>query len=350
MMVDNLDKRKKRILQAIIQEHVISAAPIGSRTLSKKYEFEVSPATIRNEMSDLEDMGFLEQPHTSAGRVPSDLGYRFYVDEIIQAPELKFPQMLENIEDNYRDMQSIQDIITGTARMLSKMTRYTALVSEPSIQESKLQKVQVLPVAGKSLLIVMITDTGIVHNKIIKTEQDFTAKKLHYINQFLSDKLENKELAKLDPEYLVTIEEQLLAKIDISKKIFTEIYQEFKGINKPEDLKVYLGGTSYILDQPEFNDIERLKKVLNLLDQEKVLGKLINNNLSGADLEVKIGHENELEDMKNCSLVVATYHISDKAIGKIGVLGPTRMEYHRVISAVDLIADILGSSISKVSR
>ncbi|WP_245750801.1 heat-inducible transcriptional repressor HrcA [Halanaerobium salsuginis] len=348
MMVEELDPRKKRILRAIIQEHIISASPIGSRTLAKKYNLDVSPATIRNEMADLEDLGYLEQPHTSAGRIPSDKGYRYYVDELIRDNSRKAPGMLNNIEDLYQDLQDVQDIISGMAKMLSNMTHYTAMVSEPKSQVSRLSKVEIMQLADNSLLLVLVTDAGMVNNKIINLDQKLSARKLSYINRFLSEKLESRLLAELNHAYLNELEKELLTRLDLSFELFKQFYNEFEGAFEPGGVKVYLGGTSYILEQPEFNDLARLKKMLKLLDQEEMLNKII-NSISGSDLAIKIGQENEVEDIRNCSLVVATYYISNRAVGKIGVIGPTRMEYPRVISSVNVISDILSKLISKAS-
>lgn len=201
---------------------------------------------------------------------------------------------------------------------------------------------------NNSLLVVLVTDTGMVNNKIIKLQQNLSVQKISYLNRFLSDKLENKLLSELDVSYLNSLEKELLAKLDLSVDLFKQFYNELEGAFEPDSVKVYLGGTSYILEQPEFNDLERLKKMLKLLDQEEMLKKII-NSISNDDLEIKIGQENEVEGIKNCSLVVATYYISDRAVGKIGVIGPTRMEYPRVISLVDVISDILGNLISKAS-
>ena len=349
MMVEEIDARKKKILQAIIQEHIISASPIGSRTLAKKYNLDVSPATIRNEMADLEELGYLEQPHTSAGRIPSDKGYRFYVDTIVKKNINPAPSSIQKIEHIYDDMKSVQDIISGMGKMLSNMTHYTSLVSEPKIQESRLRKVQIVELEDNSLLIILVTDTGMVNNKIVKVQEKLSNKKLAYINKFLSDKLENKLLSSLTAEYLTGVEKELFSRIDVSAEIVKQIYTELEGVFEPEGVKEYLGGTSYILEQPEFNDMERLKKVLKLLDQEETLSRLI-SDFSDSDLEIRIGQENGIEDMQNCSLVVATYYLANRAVGKIGVIGPTRMEYPKVISSVDIISDLLGKLILKASR
>ncbi|MFW5979801.1 MAG: heat-inducible transcriptional repressor HrcA [Halanaerobiales bacterium] len=349
MMVSNLDDRKKEILKAIIQEHIITAEPVGSRTLSKNYDFGVSSATIRNEMADLEDMGYLEQPHTSAGRIPSDKGYRYYVDVLMDQQKVISTNLQRSIKQLYKEEKDIKDIISETVKMLSNLIHYTALISEPQLKESRIRKVQVIEVARKSLMIILITDTGMVNNKLIHLEKELNNRQVRYINRYLSDRLENKKLSTLDQEFMKKLEGEIKKRLSISKKLLDLINKELEVLVDPADLQIYLGGTSYILEQPEFNDLDALKQVMRILDQEDVLRKLI-GNVSEEGIEVKIGRENNLEEIQNCSLVVATYSLEDKAIGKIGVIGPTRMEYPRVISTVDFVADVLGEIISKASR
>lgn len=348
MMVDSMNSRKKKILKAIIQEHILKAEPIGSRTLAKKYDLGVSSATIRNEMADLEDMNYLEQPHTSAGRVPSDKGYRYYVDVLLEHKDFK-AKVLENyFTDLYSERKGIQDIISGMVDMLSNLTKYTVMISEPKLQKSKIKKVELINIAGGKLLLVLITDTGLVHNKIVKIQQDLSSKQIRYLNNFFVDRLEGKKLTVLNNNYLKQIEMELMRRINISRELFKMINNELEDFNDPGDLKIYLGGTSYILDQPEFSDLETLKKVMNILDQKNILRQLIESSTEKG-LEVRIGQENKVEDMKNCSVVFSTYSIADRAYGKIGVIGPTRMQYTRVISTLDCVSDILSKIISEVS-
>jgi len=349
MVEHELEGRKREILKAIIREHILTAEPIGSRTLAKTYDFGVSSATIRNEMSDLEDMGLLKQPHTSAGRVPTDKGYRYYVD-VLMEHESKHPKNLQrSLARFYEDKKGIQGIISGMTRMLSQLTEYTTLISEPEMQKSSIKKMEIVKVAARTLLVVLITDSGIVNNKILKINHDVGSRELEYINKFLSNKLQDKELNSLDQDFFTSLEEELIKRIDISRKLFEIISEELEKIITPADMRIFLGGTSYILEQPEFNDLENLKKVLNILDNEENLRELI-KELPDEDLEVKIGQENKIEAMKKCSIVYATYHLGDNAVGKIGVIGPTRMQYPQVISTVDFAADILGQIISKVGR
>ncbi|ACL70032.1 heat-inducible transcriptional repressor HrcA [Halothermothrix orenii] len=345
-MVDFIDDRKRKILKAIVQEHILTAEPIGSRTLAKNYEFGVSSATIRNEMSDLEDMGYLEQPYTSAGRVPSDKGYRYYVDSLMETrdyPEQEIRKML----GEFTFEQNVQTIMSNLARMLSRLTRYTAVISEPQLKKSRIREIKLLKVSRKNLLIVLVTDTGIVNNKIISLTKEISSKQLRYLNEFFSRKLQKRELNTLDEGFLSKIEEELLNRLKMSERIIKLIFDEMLKVAKPAELKVHLGGTSYILEQPEFNNLENLKKVLNILDHEEILGKLL-NSFSDNELKVVIGHENQLEEMHKCSIVIATYCIGDKPLGKLGVIGPTRMHYPMVVSTVNSLSKIVGKIISRM--
>lgn len=348
-MVDNISARKKEILKAIIQEHILTAEPVGSRTLAKNYDFGVSSATIRNEMADLEDIGYLKQPHTSAGRIPSDKGYRFYVDILMDQKKVISANLQRSLEQLYREEKGVKDIISATVKMVSNLTHYTAMVSEPQLEKSQIRKVQLLQVTPTSLMVLLITDTGIVNNKVINLDEKLSTRQIRYINNFLINKLKDMTLCDLDKEFMQELEIELQKRIDISRRLVDIINKELEILIEPADLQVYLGGTSYILEQPEFNNLETLKQVLNILDQKDTLRRLV-GTVSNEGIEVKIGHENKLEEIQNCSLVFATYSLNSKAVGKIGVIGPTRMEYPRVISTVDFVADMLGEIISKSSR
>jgi len=352
-MVKYVDDRKKSILRAIIHEHILTAEPVGSRTLAKSYKLGVSSATIRNEMSDLEELGFIEQPYTSAGRVPSDKGYRFYVDSLINEDDhnnnsnfkMDFKELRENIQ--FRK-QGIQNIMTHMARMLSQVTHYTSVVCGPQMEKTKIKQLQLMQIDSNSALFILITDSGLVHNKVVKLKTSIDRKHLSYLNEFFSDKLRDKELTEVNANYLKELEKELVHRIDISHDLLEIIYNGLTMVSKPDDFKFYLGGTSYILDQPEFSDIDTVKRVLKILDHEEILKDLF-AKMPNKELEVMIGHENDLEDMHKCSIVFATYNIGVKASGKIAVIGPTRMEYPKVMASVNTMSSLLGKIISELS-
>ena len=217
MMVKELDNRKVAILKAIIHEHISTAEPVGSRTLAKTYHLGVSSATIRNEMSDLEELGFLEQPYTSAGRIPSDQGYRFYVDRLMDE-EIRYNINMEKMLNNTtREKQSVQDIISNMARMLSRITRYASVVSEPQLQGTRIKQIELIRIDRSSVLIVLITNTGIVHNKIVRLQQEITNRQVRYLNYFLSSNLNKKEIIKLNSSYMKELELELIKKLDLSQ-------------------------------------------------------------------------------------------------------------------------------------
>lgn len=348
-MVKNLDERKNSILHAIIQEHIITASPIGSRTIAKKYDLGVSSATIRNEMADLEELGYLEQPHTSAGRIPSDKGYRYYVDILMKNKGINSDKLIKTLSEITKNRHGINGIVSSMTTMLSEFTKYATMITEPEFKDLKISELQLMKVTEDKLLLVMVTDNGFVSDKLINIKEDLDKRKIRYINNFLINKIRDKEINELTDQYFKEIENELVKKINLSHQLFTIINKEIDELIKPEDVRIYIGGTSYILDQPEFNDIEYLKKVLNILDHEDNLKKLIKAK-NNKELEVRIGHENEIEEMQRCSVVIANYSIGDKAVGKIGVLGPTRMEYPRVISTVNIVSDILSKIISEVNK
>lgn len=353
-MVKKVDERKRRILKAIIHEHILTAEPVGSRTLAKSYKLGISSATIRNEMSDLEELGLIEQPYTSAGRIPSDKGYRFYVDSLIRGEE-QFPREIDlkiQVEQLMKDLQyknGIENIMSHLARMLSRITRHTSIVSEPLAPKVRIKHIQITPVDNQNYLILLITDTGLVHNKIIKLASPLNKRQVNYLNNFFSDKICNKDLASITEDHLKKLSDELLGKLNISGDILDPIHKGIIVLSSPHDFKIYLGGTSYILDQPEFKDMDSLKKVMKILEEEELLKELF-IKVPDQELVVLIGQENILEDMQKCSVVIATYFVGDSAIGRIGVIGPTRMEYPKVLASVNTMSRLISQIISELSR
>ena len=343
-MEDNISQRKKDVLLAIIEKHILSAEPVGSRTLAREYDLEFSPATIRNEMADLEEMGLVEQPHTSAGRVPSDRGYRFYVDNLLQKDLQKPHSVSAYLQQISQKKSGLEDIMSGMVRMLSQMTRYTALLSEPGFSSSEISRLELFLVSKRRLLLVLITDNGLVTNKIIPLKRELEEEQVEDLKKVLSRRLVDKKLENIDEEFLDELKRELKRRLDYAGEIISILQDELQRVLSHEEMKVYLDGTNYILEQPEFNDISSLKKIMKVLDREEDLRKLLQG--LEAELDVKIGQEIHLEEMQNCSLVYATYELSDEAKGKLGILGPTRMEYVQAISAVDIASELLSEIIS----
>lgn len=332
-----LDDRKIKVLHAIINSYILTAEPIGSRTISKQYDLGVSSATIRNEMSDLEDLGYLNKPHTSAGRIPSDKAYRLYVDEILKAErsrvDLKKKESIKRIlvkESNEIDM-----LIQNTAKILSAITSYTALAISPQLKKTKLKHMQLIPIDYGEILVVLVGDSGIVKNTMFRIEQGIPENQLNRISDFLNRKLKG-----------LTIDD--IGKI-MNKEIFEEMY-EFKevidsiipiinrSLEEIDDVEIYADGVTKIFNFPEYRDLEKAKSFISFIEDKELLLEMFLNNSLENGIEISIGDENIYDQIKDCSLITTTYKLGDVFFGKIGIIGPTRMDYISAINSLRLFS------------
>lgn len=340
-----IDDRKWQILEAIIREYILTAEPVGSRTLTRRYDLGISAATIRNEMADLEDLGFLEQPHTSAGRIPSDRGYRTFVDSMLKAKDL--PTVSEEVQGLFIvKKRQIQDLIQETTRLLSDTTHYVSVGVAPDVQHTVFQHIQLIPLNDRKVVAVLVTDTGMVHNQIFNMPITMDRKELGQISEFLNDRLQGIILQEISFEMMKHLESELVSRYDIMTDVFKTLYVELLGEANRKLQQIFLDGTSYMMDQPEFTDINKLKTVMNLIEQRELLGHALKHPGSDDSIFVSIGQENPIKEMKNCSIVSATYSVNGKPIGRIGVLGPTRMEYGKVISLLQFVTGVLSRTLS----
>jgi heat-inducible transcriptional repressor len=345
-----MTERKKQVLKAIINEYVMTAEPVGSRTLARRYDFGVGSATIRNEMADLEDMGYLEKPHKSAGRVPSDKGYRFYVDTLMELRKVS-KQQEKAIKENYEPKaKEVHEIISQTSNMLSKFTKYTSLVLSPRVQNSIFRNLKLLSLDSKNVLLILITDLG-VQNRVVTIPQELSNSELQQISRYLNERLHGLTLNEIDKKLLKELESSLVNRLNSLESGLDFLYDNLFVPDMNQE-KIYLGGTTNILEQPEFNDLHKVKNVLRVLEEEEllydILGTISCDDISG--VKITIGQENEFDQIKDCSMVTATYRLNDRAIGKIGVLGPTRMEYANATSIVKIMAQILSNTLTDKNK
>lgn len=341
-----LDDRKLKILQAIIDDYISSAEPVGSRTIAKKHELGLSSATIRNEMADLEEMGFLEQPHTSAGRVPSDKGYRLYVDQIMKINDLSDIE-IENIRTAMDiKINELSQIIRNASVVMSQFTKYTSMAVTPQIKRSVLKAVQVVPIEPGKALVIVVTDSNIVRNNLIKIPEKITPDFLIQVSNLLNEKLKGFTLEMLKNNFLNGEADQLTSlPYDLVRPIMDSIEDLIKLIDRPE---IYLEGTTNILNFPEFKEVQKAKEFLSLLDEKKLMSELLNNHSSKNEIIIQIGNENVLQGIKDCSIVTACYSVDDYVIGSIGIIGPTRMEYSKVVSSLNYIRNKINQEILKL--
>lgn len=332
----SMDARKFRILQAIIDDYILTAIPVGSRTISKKYEMGLSSATIRNEMSDLEELGYLDQPHVSAGRVPSAKAYRLYVDQLLKTGQIRADDV-DSIRTHFSERTGkMEDVINRAAQVLSSVTHYTSLVMSPKSMEMTLRTLQLVPVSNSSALLVIVTDNGIVRDSVIRVDSDLDADALYAISRMLTERLAGHTLMETQ-ELLRSMSREFAEKRTVLNGIGALVADVE---NQQAKAKLAFGGSSNILNFPEYSDVEKAKNFLALLETKDTLLQLLEQHQNVA-FTVRIGPETGVPELKDCSLVTATYSLGDHTQGAIGIIGPTRMQYGRVIGALSVMGEQL---------
>lgn len=338
-----IDARKRKILHAIVTDYISTAEPIGSRTISRKYDLGISPATIRNEMSDLEMLGYLEQLHTSSGRIPSAKGYRLYVDSLL-SPESVSINEISLINSWFQaKARSVEEVFQETAKILSRMTRNISMVLAPQFSQCIFKYLQFLPLDERRAIIIIVTDTGFVENKVINLPEGMSFEDLQRIATGINSRLSGLAFDKIKSSILHEIKADILQESHMYEAA-VDILNEALTVGKKE--RVYLGGTTQLLNQPEFRDVEKVKGLLGILEQEKLLRDILNiPNHDG--VTVTIGAENKYSGIQECSMVQATYAIEGQVVGTIAVLGPTRMDYGKIMAILEFMHGHLGEMLKK---
>lgn len=326
-----LNDRKIQILQAIINNYIETAEPVGSRTIAKKYNLGISSATIRNEMSDLEEMGFIIQPHASAGRIPSDMGYRLYVDHLMQKRELSAEEQryLQGVIS--RDISQIDYLMEETAKALSVLTNYTTIISEPKGQRTRIKQIRLIPLDSVSVLLVIATEGNFIKNHVIKMGCVPSEEKIFDIGICLNRLLQGCALREIDALLVARMQEELRDYRELLPPILKAIEATMRSAEK---VQLHMSGTKNILAFPEFADIQKAKSLFQALEEKDVLVTLLEESKNN-DLQVLIGSENTVQSMQDCSVITATYKMGDNTRGTIGIVGPTRMDYSQVISVLN---------------
>jgi len=336
-----IDDRKYRILMAIIDDYIMTAMPVGSRTISKKQAIGgLSSATIRNEMSDLEELGFLDQPHTSAGRIPSSKAYRLYVEQLLRGAHRLPPEEARQLRVHFdRRARQVEDVILGAAQAISDVTRYTAVVTLPKAQAMHIRRIQLVPVAENTALLLVVTDLGIIKDTVIQVDGQLTPDHLHEISNMLTEQLSGLSMDQTR-ERMMEISGAFAARRHTLKGILDAVEEVGQG---PKDIMV--GGRANLLHYPEYSDAEKARAVLAVLETRDKLLRLMQAAPQMA-FTIRIGDETGMPETSGCSVVSMTYRIGDETAGTIGVIGPTRMQYARVIPVLDYMGKALGELLS----
>lgn len=335
-----LDERNKRVLQAVIDSYIASGAPVGSAVLAKRYEFGLSSATLRNIMAELEELGFLTHPHTSAGRVPTERGYRYYIDSLIS-----FEPGSEDLEGQLRNVPEVsalhgsdlQGLMAEASRFLATLSHCAGIVIAPSEPEGKYKHIEFLRLRGRQVLLIFVTNTGMVQNKLIEFDERITQHELNYFSAYLDEELEQWSL----PE----IRQRLVEKLQEEKIVFTslmeETYRASREFQGRDAEKVYIGGASQILESPEFANVDKMRTLFKAFEDKYKLLQILDRSTAADGIKVFIGSENPFFEMQGCSMVVSSYRTDSNIVGTLGVIGPTRMQYKQVIQVVDYTAKLL---------
>lgn len=328
-----LNERKLQILQAIVADFIYSAEPVGSRTISKKYDMGLSPATIRNEMSDLEEMGYLTHPHTSAGRVPSDKAYRLYVDQLMRASELT-DERKQAISSKLNDTAAELDrTIEKAASLLSEITNLVSFAITPSGRESKLKYVNLLPVDERTIVLMIVSEDGQISNTPVKLSCGYTEDNLRLMSRVMTHNFMGKTVSDvLTMDIIETIKSDLSALDKLTGAVVPSFMQT---LEKMLDVDLYMDGYTNIFSMPEYSDVEKARNFLTILQQKDHITNVLVNRDNG--LIITIGDENS--ELKDCSLITADYRVNGRLVGKLGVIGPTRMRYSEISSVIRYMTD-----------
>ena len=330
---NELSDRKKDILNAVIKTYLDTGEPVGSRTISKLEGVEFSPATIRNEMADLEELGYIYSPHTSAGRIPTDLGYRFYVDNLIIQTDRKIEDMKSLMIEKYDKME---EILKQAAKLLATNTNYASIISSPKNNKNRIKFIQMSRVEEHELLVVIVSQGNIVRNKLINIEETLNDESLLKLNLVFNTHLAGLRLEDINLGLIAKLNGELPQHNDLIEKIVKSLIESID----LEDLEVYTSGTTNILKYPEIADSSVATELLTALEEKNEIKKIIDQDVNGDknnSIRVYIGDENSSENMKDCSIVTATYTLDDGLQSTIGIVGPKRMNYEKVMNTIQTL-------------
>lgn len=326
-----LDERKMKILQAIIRNYLETGEPVGSRTISKYTDLNLSSATIRNEMADLEELGYILQPHTSAGRIPSDKGYRLYVDKMMEDKEREIYEMKEMLLEKEDKMDHL---LKQVAKVLAVSTNYATMITAPQIHRNKLKFIQLSRVDANQLLAVIVVEGNVIKNTMLSIEEELDEETLLKLNILLNTHLNGLTIEEINLGMIAALKQQAGIHGAIVSDVIDAVAEAIKA---DEDLEIYTSGTNNILKYPELADKQKASELINTFEEKQMLTELVQDSLSdknGTGIQVYIGDETPVQSMKDCSVVTATYELEEGMKGTIGIIGPKRMDYDKVIGTL----------------
>ena len=332
-----LDERKKKILHAIIQNYMETGEPVGSRTISKYSDLKLSSATIRNEMSDLEEMGYIIQPHTSAGRIPSDKGYRLYVDNLMQEKNQEVADLKELM---FQRTDRLEKVLKQVVKVLANNTNYATMISTPQYHQNKLKFIQLSKVDDHQILAVIVAEGNVIRNKLIPICEEFNDETILKLNILLNTMLNGKTIEEINLQMISSMKEQAGIHSNIIGDVVDAVAE---AIHSDEGMEIYTGGATNIFRYPELSENGKASEIIQTLEEKQNLVDLVNETLSNEEkgIQVYIGSESPVQSMKNCSVVTATYELGNGLQGTVGIIGPKRMDYENVMGTLKTLMDQL---------
>ena len=348
-MDTQLDNRKITILKAIIKTYLETGEPVGSRTISKYSELKLSSATIRNEMSDLEEMGYIIQPHTSAGRIPSDKGYRFYVDQIMQEKDNEVTEFKDMM---VQKVDKLELVLKKMAQVLAANTNYAAMISGPSYHKTKLKFIQLSRVEAHKLLVVVVVEGNIVKNTMIDIAEELGEQELLNLNILLNSSLNGLTIEEINLDIISRLKEDAGIHSQVVELVLNEVAEAIKAGG--EDLQIYTSGATNIFRDPELSEGDKASKLIGTLEHKEMLQEFVyevnTENGGDAGIQVYIGDETPVQSMKDCSVVTANYDLGGGLRGTVGIIGPKRMDYEKVLGTLRNLMSQLDAAFKKDER
>ncbi len=342
MKKKDLDERKKKVLQAIVEEYISTAEPVSSGSISKGHGLDYSSATIRNDMAQLESIGFLDKPHTSAGRVPSAEGYRYYVNELLKEDNLSLEE-IKYIQNKLKvKVNEIEDLTKVATTTLSEITHYTTVAVGPKADKQIIEEIKFVSLGQRMLMVVIVTDTGLVKETIIKFDEDITESQVDTLNNLFNNRLKGKPLSKIDKP----MADYIFSEVHYSIGIMKAIIEQINKIVEEENNNIFLEGAKKSFDLPEFKSMKVAKNFVNLLDAKDEMLEIFNSG-DAEDINVFIGDDDENSNLKDFSIITFKHTMGDKDLGTIGIIGPKRMDYAKVISVMKYISKKLNEDNNK---
>ncbi len=333
-----LDNRKKKILQTIIKTYLETGEPVGSRTISKYTDLNLSSATIRNEMADLEDLGYIMQPHTSAGRIPSDKGYRWYVDMLM---EEKTQEVIEMQEQLLQKADKMDQILKQAAKVLANSTNYATMISAPTYNRNKLKFIQLSQVDENQIIAVIVMEGNIIKNKIVTVEEALSNEALLKLNMLLNTNLNGMSIDEINLGMIARLKEQAGGQSEVISDVLDAIASI---IQLENGMEIYTSGATNVFKYPELSDSQSAKEIINAFEEKQLLQEIVTETLSREEnkgIQVYIGNEAPVQNMKDCSVVTATYELGEGMQGTIGIIGPKRMDYENVMKTLKILMNEL---------